>query len=290
MDVAVGLPNTVPGTSGDQLIEWAKKAEAAGFSSLSTIDRIAYPNLEPLISLAAAGAVTKRIKLATTIAIVPYRLNAALLAKQAASVQRLSDGRLVLGLAAGGRENDYAASRVDFDSRNRRFEQMVDQVRRFWADSAGASGDPTSEAVGPDVGSNPPKLILGGYTEATFKRVAKYADGFVMGGGTPDQLVEAKAGVEAAWQEAGRDGTPYIGSLAYWSLGDQATENANAYLKDYYAWLGETADVIADSAAKDADTVRGYQQAFEQAGCGELFWMPSSSDPEQVDLLAAAAL
>lgn len=59
MDVAIGLPNAVPGTTGEQLAEWARRAEARGFSSLGTIDRVAYPNLEPLISLAAAGTTTR---------------------------------------------------------------------------------------------------------------------------------------------------------------------------------------------------------------------------------------
>jgi alkanesulfonate monooxygenase SsuD/methylene tetrahydromethanopterin reductase-like flavin-dependent oxidoreductase (luciferase family) len=291
MDVAIGLPNTVPGTRGDQLVEFAKRAEAAGFSGLSTIDRITYPNMEPLTALAAAAAVTERVKLMTTIAILPYRANAALFAKQAASVHRLSNGRLMVGVAAGGRENDYAASGVDFDSRNQRLEGMVGEIKDVWANSGTASGDPSSRAVGPDVSSDPPNLVLGGYTPATFKRVAEYADGYVLGGGTPDQLAEAKAGVESAWQEAGREGEPYIGSLAYFSMGDTAEENAQRYLGDYYTWLGdETRDMIVGSAAKDADTVKGYVQAFADAGCQELIFFPASPDPDQVDLLAEAAL
>jgi alkanesulfonate monooxygenase SsuD/methylene tetrahydromethanopterin reductase-like flavin-dependent oxidoreductase (luciferase family) len=101
MDVAIGLPNTVPGTTGEQLVEFARRGEAAGFSALGTLDRLVYPGYEPLASLAAAAAVTERIPLATTVLLVPYRLNAALLAKEAASVQRLSGGRLTLGERPG---------------------------------------------------------------------------------------------------------------------------------------------------------------------------------------------
>jgi alkanesulfonate monooxygenase SsuD/methylene tetrahydromethanopterin reductase-like flavin-dependent oxidoreductase (luciferase family) len=291
VDVAIGLPITVPGTTGDQVVAWARRAEDAGFSSLGTLDRIAYSNYEPLVSLSAAAAVTERIGLITAIVIAPYRVNAALLAKQAASVQRISNGRLVLGLASGGRKNDYAASGVDFDSRYERFEEMVPKVRQFWAGSGDASGDPTSQLVGPDVSSDRPKLILGGYTEATAKRIAEHADGWVAGGVPPDQFAQIREGVERAWQDAGRDGTPYLGALAYFALGDSAERDAQRSLGDYYTWLGEeTAGMIAGSAAKDADTVRGYQQAFEEAGCQELIWFPSSGDPRQVDLLADAAL
>ena len=141
MDVGIGLPNTVPGTSGDQLTEWARRADRAGFSTLGTLDRITYPNLEPLVSLAAAAAVTERSKLATTILIAPYRLNAALLAKQAASVHRISDGRMVLGIAVGGREDDYEAAGVDFESRGgENFEAMLERIREVWAESGASSG------------------------------------------------------------------------------------------------------------------------------------------------------
>src|SRR6266567_7665899 len=126
MDVGIGLPATIPGVGRDALLDWARRAEARGFSSLGTIDRIVYANYEPLIALAAAAAVTERIRLATTILIAPYRANAALVAKQAATLDHLSGGRLVLGVAVGGREDDYEVSGVDFHTRGRRLDEMLD--------------------------------------------------------------------------------------------------------------------------------------------------------------------
>ena len=290
MDVGIGLPNAVPGTTGDELTQWARRAEAAGFSSLGTIDRMTYPNLEPLVALATAGAVTERIRLATTILIAPYRKNAALIAKQAASIQRLSGGRMVLGIAVGGREDDYEASQADFEGRGEVFERQLSEIRNTWSESNTSSGSAEHTGIGPDVADRPPQLIVGGSIDAAFRRAAEYGDGWIMGGGTPDMFADGRAKLQAAWSEAGREGTPRAMSLAYFSLGDQAEANADAYLKDYYAWLGEYADKIAASAATDADTVKGYVQAFEQAGCDELVIFPSSSDPEQVDLLADAAL
>src|SRR4051794_41792583 len=111
MKVAIGLPNAVPGTSGKQLTEWARRAEARGFSSLGTIDRIAYPNLEPLTSLAAAAAVTERIGLAATVLLGPLRVNPVALAKQVASLQAISGGRMTLGIGIGGGGGGYHGGR-----------------------------------------------------------------------------------------------------------------------------------------------------------------------------------
>jgi alkanesulfonate monooxygenase SsuD/methylene tetrahydromethanopterin reductase-like flavin-dependent oxidoreductase (luciferase family) len=116
MKIGIGLPNPVPNTEGETLVEWAWRAEQAGFSTLATIDRIVYPSYDSLISLAAAAAVTERIGLMTNILIAPVR-NEVLVAKEAASVDRLSAGRLTLGLATGGRRDDYSAVGNGFETR-----------------------------------------------------------------------------------------------------------------------------------------------------------------------------
>src|SRR4051812_49677732 len=136
MEVGIGLPATIPGATGEQVFEWARRAEARGFSSVGTIDRLVYPNYESLIALAAAAGVTERIRLATTILIAPYRANAALVAKQAATVDHLSGGRLVLGVAVGGREDDYAVSGGGFHTRGRRLDEMLVGGEPVWAGEA----------------------------------------------------------------------------------------------------------------------------------------------------------
>lgn len=109
-------------------------------------------------------------------------------------------------------------------------------------------------------------------------------------GGTPEMLAESKKKTEEAWKEEGRDGAPRIAGLCYYALGDGAEDAAQSYLKDYYGFLGEYADQIASSAATDEETVKGYIQGFEQAGCDELIFYPCSTDAAQVELLAKAAL
>jgi alkanesulfonate monooxygenase SsuD/methylene tetrahydromethanopterin reductase-like flavin-dependent oxidoreductase (luciferase family) len=280
MDIGIGLPATIPGVNGKQVTEWAKKADEAGFSTLGTIDRVVYGNWESFIALAAAAAVTERIRLTTAIAILPYRETAAIVAKQAATIHELSGGRFVLGAAVGGREDDYEAAGSDFHTRGKRFEQMLIDIERTWQE-----GD-----VGPKLESAPP-LLIGGRVDAAFERAARYGAGWIMGGGTPDQLAEGKEKTEAAWKEAGRDSEPRIACLGYYALGDGAKDHADRYLKDYYAFVGEEgAEQIASSAATDEDTVKQYIQGFEEAGADEFILFPCNPDPGQVDLLAAAVL
>src|SRR3954470_21380422 len=145
MDIGIGLPNTVVGVDRSGIVDWARRAEQAGFSSLGTIDRIAYPNFEPLVSLAAAAAVTERIRLVTDILIAPLRANTALLAKQAATIDQLSGGRLQLGLSAGGRDDDYAVSGLDFGARGRAFDRQLEDLTRLWRGEGGVGPAPARD-------------------------------------------------------------------------------------------------------------------------------------------------
>jgi len=278
MDVAIGLPNAVPGTSGEQLTEWARRAEARGFSSLGTIDRVAYPNLEPLTSLAAAAAVTERIGLATTVLLGPLRVNPVALAKQVASIHKISGGRMTLGIGLGGREDDYEVTGVDTSTRGKDLDAMLERMKEVW------EGD----EVGPEH-ETPPRVLVGGSVEASFKRAARFGDGWIAAGAPPEQFAEWRQGFESAWSESGRSEAPQNAALAYYALGDRAEEDARAYLADYYAWLGEdVANFIVGAAAKDPEAAQQTVAAFDAAGCQELFLFPSSSDPQQVDLLADA--
>jgi alkanesulfonate monooxygenase SsuD/methylene tetrahydromethanopterin reductase-like flavin-dependent oxidoreductase (luciferase family) len=286
MDLGIGLPNAVPGTSGKQLTDFARAADEAGFSILGTIDRIVYPNLEPLTALSAAAAVTDRIRLATAVMLGPLRRNPALVAKQILSLDALAGGgRTVLGISIGGREDDYEISGLDMSERGAWLDDALAEIRKIW------SGEGELESkVGPRPGNGGPSLIVGGYVAASFERAAKFADGWMQGGSGPDQFGEDVKSLEQAWKKEGREGEPRKMALGYFSLGDQAEENAKRYLLDYYAWMGEeTSQMIAGSAAKDADAVKGALSAFESHGCDELILFPCSSDPEQVTLLAEAA-
>jgi alkanesulfonate monooxygenase SsuD/methylene tetrahydromethanopterin reductase-like flavin-dependent oxidoreductase (luciferase family) len=285
VEIAIGLPTTIAGATGEQVLEWAKRADAAGFSSLGTIDRLIYPNYEPLIALTAAAAVTERARLITAIALLPLRQNAALFAKQAASLHKLSDGRLVLGVAPGGRADDYEAVGVPFKQRGKLMDEMLDEITRIWAgEERGFAG-----GIGPDVSDNPPSIVVGGRADAAFRRAATYGDGWINGGGPPAAFAEAREQAHQAFREAGRD-QPRVLSLTYFSLDADPEEQTRKTIGDYYAFAGEYQSAVIQGTAKGEDEVKERVRGFAEAGCDELIMFPASPDPDQVDKLAAAVL
>jgi len=277
MRVGVGLPTSTPGTGRDLVLDWARRSDAGPFASLGVIDRLVYQCWEPLASLAACAAVTRRVRLVTMVVIGPLRPTA-LLAKQAATVDALSGGRLVLGLGLGARHDDYEAAGVRSRGRGDALTRQLVELRLHW--EGGAAGPRPVQADGPT-------LLVGGGGSAAFARAARHADGYVHGGGPPRAFAGAAARARAAWVDAGRPGAPRLWGQAYFALGDEATRDAGAaYLRDYYRFTGGFEERIAagnlTTPAAVTDLVRGY----EEEGCDELVLLPTVSSPDQLDRLA----
>ena len=283
MQVGIGLPSTIPGVKAETILEWARKADAGPFSSLSTIDRLVYGNYEPLITLATAAGATQRIRLMPSVLLAPFR-SAAILAKEVATLDALSKGRLTLGLGIGGREDDFMATGTSFKDRGRRFEEQLETMKRLWA------GEPMGDGVG-SIGPAPaqpggPPILIGGLSPAAVRRVGRWGDGYFGTGldsATIRQLYEVAL---AAWQEAGRSGTPRFVMGLYYALGPQAAERAGDYIHHYYAFAGPMADMIASTVLSTPESIQMAIQAYGEVGVDEVALWPTIPDLDQVDRLA----
>jgi alkanesulfonate monooxygenase SsuD/methylene tetrahydromethanopterin reductase-like flavin-dependent oxidoreductase (luciferase family) len=216
----------------------------------------------------------------------PLRMNPAMVAKQFLSLDALAGGdRAVLGIGIGGREDDYAISGLDMSGRGKWLDDALGRIRDIW----NADGDLESK-VGPHPSGKGPALLVGGAVEASFERAAKYGDGWTQGGSGASQFGADLSNLDDAWKKAGRDGQPRTLALGYFCLGPDAEATAQAYVGDYYGWLGDAAvQGIAGGAPKDADSIKAFIKAYEEWKCDELILFPCSSDPAQVGLLAEAA-
>ena len=285
MNVGIGLPNSVHNLDdGRVLIEFARRAEERGFSVLGTIGRIAYPSHEELMVLAAAAAVTERIGLFTDILLGPTR-EPLLLAKQAATIDRLSSGRFVLGAGVGARKDDFDVLGAGFDDRGKRWDDALELMHRAWRGEP-PPGTDKPVTPRPTNGESVP-MMFAGQVEAAVRRTVRWGIGYTLGGGPPEALAGMKAKIDAAWKEAGRDGRPRYRALSYAAFGARAHATSEEALKHYYAGFGER---IWQATPKDADSARQRMAAFEAVGCDEFLFFLEHPDPEQVDRLAEAVL
>jgi probable F420-dependent oxidoreductase len=287
VDIGIGLPNTIPGTAGRLLVDWARRAEERGFSTLATLDRVAYPSYESLVTLAAAAAATDRIGLMTNILLAPTR-NPILLAKEAASVDRLSGGRLTLGLGFGAPRDDFEATQQAWESRGKRFDEDLELMHGAWRGEL-VGGCPKPATPTPATGDRVP-ILIGGTADAAVERAARWGIGWTAGGGGADQVGPFAARVRKAWKEAGRQGQPRIVALSYFSMQEDRTDESKANLRDYYGFLGPWADGIAEGTPRGTDEVRDATKRYEDVGVDELVLDPTVADVREVDLLADALL
>lgn len=285
MNIGIGLPANVPNIPGELLRDWARRADGGPFSSLGIIDRLVYGNFDPLITLAVVAGETQRIRLMTGVLLAPLH-NAGVLAKQTASLDAFSNGRLTLGLGVGGREDDFRAAPASFHDRGKRFEQQLELMARIW------SGQPLDDETGP-IGPAPvqqggPEVLIGGYSPAAISRIKRWGNGYIVGGNDPQQVSGLFRLAEEYWQHAGRPGKPRLVATAYYGLGPEAAARVTAYLFDYYAFMGPMVQQMARSVPSSPEAVRACIQAFADIGTDELVLVPCIPELDQVHLLAVS--
>jgi alkanesulfonate monooxygenase SsuD/methylene tetrahydromethanopterin reductase-like flavin-dependent oxidoreductase (luciferase family) len=278
--IGVGLPSCVPECEPGLVTDWAAAADAGPFASVGTVDRTLYGNYDPLVALTAAAAVTTRVQLVTSILIAPLR-ESATLAKQVATLDVLSGGRLTLGLAVGARRDDYDASEFDYAGRGARLDAMLHSMRAHWEDERLGPQPPRADG---------PPVLLGGQSGPALARMAAHADGYIHNGGPPRAFARAAEQARTAWADAGRPGRPQLWGMAYYALGDdRVAEAGRTYLHDYYAFTGPFAQRIADGLLTEPLGLRELLDGYADAGCDHLILFPTVAEAEQLDRLAAAA-
>ena len=287
MQVAMCLPYMEQDLDRERLLGWCRALEDGPFSSLACGERITGYTVEMRAVLAAAAAVTERIRIVPTLYVLPMH-SAVWAAKEIATLDLLSGGRVTMVVGIGGREGDYAAVGASFARRHARMDEQVAQMRRIW------SGEPAVEG-GDEVGPRPvqpggPAILAGVMGPKATARAAHWADGVYSwsGNGVGAEIEGAFEMVERAWEQAGRS-TPARRVAGFWfSMAKDSQERLQRYVYEYLKVSGEApARAMAkgmDRSSKDA--VRESIDAIEATGCEELFLVPATSDLEEVEAAA----
>jgi alkanesulfonate monooxygenase SsuD/methylene tetrahydromethanopterin reductase-like flavin-dependent oxidoreductase (luciferase family) len=233
MRLGICLPVEYPGVSGETLLEWMSPADEGTFDTVAVTDEIASGTYEGMVMLAAAAARTGRVRLMSVVIAGPLR-RVALLAKQAASIDALSDGLLSLGLGLGELREDFAAVGVEMRGRGKRFGAQLELMKRIWA------GEPMGES-GRNIGPTPvqpgdPELLLGGWAPRALARVERYVDGYIDAIMAEEMVSDRSYRIaEKSWREHGRPGNPRFVTNVHFALGREADESFGAYIERSYA-------------------------------------------------------
>ena len=288
MRVGVWMPNAMPfGLERGFFLDWVRLADQAGFDTLSTLDRPNYDMWDPLVSLAAAAAVTERIRLATTTLPLPNR-NEVLVAKQAAVIDRLSGGRLTLGVSLGSRPDDYEVLGATLEHRVTRFRRQIATLRRVWAEAR--QSDREHGVLGPPPAQDPgPPIWIGALSERGWQRAVELADGFIFGGAArPATIGPAIQSMRPQVSEQGKTDFSF-NAVAYIAIGgEREFAEAVAHHERYYPVL----PVPVEQAIHHGPIGKIKDVVAEYATCGLdlLVLMPEVRSLRQLELLSEHVL
>jgi alkanesulfonate monooxygenase SsuD/methylene tetrahydromethanopterin reductase-like flavin-dependent oxidoreductase (luciferase family) len=285
VDIAMTLPTMLP-HGRREVLAWCRGVDEGPWSSLAVPERVTYTSHALTVQLSAAAALTERVRLWTTLVVLPAH-DAVQVAKEMASVDQLCAGRLTVGIGVGGREHDYRAIGGDFSRRWQRMDEQVEVLRSVWR------GEPPFEGADP-VGPPPvqaggPPLVAGVVGPKATARAAKWAVGVddpsSITAVDAEALTAQREKVVAAWKDAGRSETPHFSASLWYALGPDAKSQLGEYVFNYmrifdegYArHLAETAPVHTPAALREA------MDAAREAGCDEFFLVPTTADPAELD-------
>ena len=279
------LPTMLP-HGRTEVLEWCRRVDDGPWSSLAVPERVTYPSHSMTVQISAAAALTERVRLWTTLIILPAH-DAVQVAKDMASVDQLCDGRLTVAVGVGGREHDYRAIGASFERRWQRMDEQVEVMHQIW------SGEPPFEGADP-VGPPPvqpggPPLAAGVAGPKATARAAKWAIGVddpsAILGVDRDALAQARERVRSAWRDAGRTEEPYFSSSLWYALGPNAKEQLSGYVYDYLKIFSpDYAKQAAEAATMHTpEALREAMAAAADAGCDEFFLVPTTTDPDELD-------
>lgn len=292
MDIGISLPTMAAGYGPTTTVDWARAVDAGPFSSISTGERISFDNPDWVSSLAAAAAVTERVRVMANVVVLPLHA-AALVAKQVATLDVLSAGRFTLGVGVGGRGHDYRSLGAPYTYRHARLDEQVAELRRLWAGAPPFEG---ADPIGPaPVQAGGPPILAGSLGPKSMARAARWADG-VTGfsvAGVADEMAGTFRLAEQAWQDAGRAEAPRKVSGCFYLLGDDdqvARDGLRAFTARYLGVFGRdfAEAMAAETRVWSVDALHALLEGAEAAGCDELVLVPGTVDLDCLHRTVAA--
>lgn len=281
MQIGLALPTMADGWSRATFVDWCRVADDGPFASLSTGERITFHNPEILTSLAACAALTSRVRIMTNVVVTPWHATT-LLAKQLATIDVISEGRLDVGIGVGARGQDYESVGASMSHRHDRLDQQAAELRRLWSGEPPVPGAPPLGPLAVQPGG--PPLYAGALGPLATRRAAAWADG-ITGFSLnldPDEIVRAIAMADAAWRDAGREQRPRFVTACFYALGDDAPGVLERFTYAYFEVFGvDVATAMAPAASLSSvdRLAEALGRVARETRTDEVILVPASVDP-----------
>jgi len=282
------------------LVDYGVSMEQLGFDSLWVWDHILlgvdpnFPIIESLTLLTAVAARTTKIKLGTGILVLPLR-NPVILAKQLASMDLLSDGRLIMGMASGWYKREFDAVGIPFDKRGKIMDDNLEIMNRYWNEDI-VSGEYLMRKIPatvmhPRPSQKPrPTILIGGYVDRVLKRAALSGDGWLTYFYTPESFAKSWSKVRDFAKEGGKDPDSLLNGS---QLPIRIGKSRAAIESEMMDWLGKEWDYASWSeSSKDSAIMGTVDECVEQlkrhiaVGVQKLIFVPYRYEPEQIEIIA----
>jgi probable F420-dependent oxidoreductase len=281
------------------LVEYGVRMEELGFDSLWVWDHMLlgvepnFPVIDSLTVLTAVAARTSRIKLGTGILVLPLR-NAVALAKQLSSMDQLSQGRLVMGMASGWYKREFDAMGIPFDQRGKIMDENLDLLRRLWTEPS-VTGQyvrysPSKAVMYPKPAQEHVPILIGGYVDRVLKRAATVGDGWLTYFYTPEGFTKSWTKIRNFAQEAGKDPDKLLNATQLPIMIGSSKEAVQADMLD---WLNKEWDFPAQSdCTRDSAIMGSVDECVEQlrrhhaVGVQKIIFVPYKYKMDQIEVIA----
>ena len=284
--IAVGLGITeFPFSGAHAFWRWVDLCEQGGIDSLWQTDRLISrePILECMTMLAAVAGRTKRIKFGVNVVSLAMR-DPVLLAKQCATIDVLSDGRLLPGFGIGSpRGPEWTAMHLDTTTRGRRTDEALEIIHRLWTqdsvDFDGRHNKLTGASISPKPVQKELPIWIGGASEAAIRRTARYGTGWQGGPETPSQIAPIIAGIRAAAIQAGRKiDEDHYGAAFPFHFGHKDDPGVTRAMEAFRKRTGQEAEdyFSIGTASEILDRI----EAYVEAGAQKFILRPMARDDE----------
>ncbi len=282
------------------LVDYGVRMEQLGFDSLWVWDHVLlgvdpnFPIIESLTLLTAVAARTSKIKLGTGILVLPLR-NPVVLAKQLGSMDLISNGRLIMGLASGWYKREFDAVCVQFEKSGKIMDDNLEILKRFCNEDM-VKGEymfhkiPAGVMFPKPVQKPYPPLLIGGYVDRVLKRAAVDGDGWLTYFYRPESFAKSWAKIRSFAKEGGKDPDKLLNAA---QLPIRVGKSRAAIESEMMDWLGKEWDYASWSeSTKDSAIIGTVDECVAQlkehlaVGVQKLIFVPYKYEPEQIEVIA----